>query len=153
MILRLLGWSLFLLIAADANLAVWPVALVALPLALLVSARLASPPLPRLRLLAALRFVPFFVGQSIRGGLDVALRALRPTPRLDPALLRYRTRLRDGTARVAFADALSLLPGTLCADVAGDELVIHTLDRRTGERPLQMLEEHIAAVFGEEPAA
>jgi multicomponent Na+:H+ antiporter subunit E len=150
MIVRLLGWALFLWVVADANPAVWPVALVALPAALLVALRLRPAPLPRLRPVAALAFVPFFFTQSVRGGIDVALRALSRRPRLDPTLYRYAMRLRSPAAQVALADALSLLPGTLCADVQGDELIIHALDRSAGERPIRVLETRIAAIFGED---
>lgn len=150
---RVLTYAAVLWIVADADPAVWPVALVALPLALLAAAGLGAPPLPRVRPVALLAFVPFFAAASLRGGVDVALRALSRRPRVNPALISYTMRLRGPTARVMLADALSLLPGTLCADVRVDELVIHTLDRTHGVDAVRALEVRVAAVFGEELVA
>lgn len=103
-----------------------------------------------MRLLGLVRFTPFFLLQSIRGGLDVALRVLRPRLRIHPGFQSYRPRLGDPLARVVFLDTISLLPGTLSADMRDGLIHIHALDARDDLEPgLARLEAVVAALFGE----
>jgi multicomponent Na+:H+ antiporter subunit E len=97
-----------------------------------------------------LRFIPFFLWESIRGGVDVASRVLRPCMAIRPGFISYTTTLRSPAARLLFVNCISLLPGTLAADISDDELRVHTLDLEgdTG-RELSRLERRVAAVYGE----
>lgn len=100
------------------------------------------------------RFLPFFAYQSVVGAADVATRALRPAMPLYPGVVRHRLRLPPGAPRVALANVVSMLAGTLSADLDGDELVIHALDARQDLHAMVIdLEPRIAAVFGLEVAA
>lgn len=102
-----------------------------------------------LSLRGLVRFVPWFAYQSVAGATDVAIRALQPDMRLRPGLVRHRLRLPRGAARVTLANVVSMLPGTLSADLEGDELVIHALDTRKDLHQMVIdLEPRIAAVFG-----
>lgn len=95
------------------------------------------------------RFVAAFLWQSFRGGLDVAFRALHPHRPLAPDLKIYTLRLPAGPARVFLANTLSLLPGTLSADIRDERLTVHALD---GNLPVlescQVLELLVADLFG-----
>lgn len=108
--------------------------------------------------LALVRFVAFFLRESIRGGVDVARRAFDPALPLQPALLELRSRLPPGPAEVLLVDVMSLLPGTLSVDLDGRRIVLHVLDERAPvEAELRVLEGYIAAMFripldGEGPA-
>lgn len=103
----------------------------------------------RLRPLAFARFFGFFVHQSLRAGMDVAFRALGPGLRLTPAFIHYRLRLPAGPARVFLLDTLSLLPGTLSAELDDDRLCLHVLDADLPvEAEVRDVERHVAAVFG-----
>ena len=108
----------------------------------------------RWTLTGAVRFVPFFLRQSLGGGVDVALRALRPGRPLHPAFVDYELRLAENPARVFMANVISLLPGTLSAQLEGRRLRVHTLTRGQ-EVPddLQDLESRVAALFGLELTA
>jgi multicomponent Na+:H+ antiporter subunit E len=75
------------------------------------------------------RFIPYFFWNSLRGGIDVAARALNPGLPIDPAVLRYEMRLDSTVARVLMADTVTLLPGTLSADLQGNVLLVHVLNR------------------------
>lgn len=79
------------------------------------------------------RRLPAFVGRFVRdslvGGVDVARRALSPHPRLAPGLIVCRLSLPTDVDRVLLADIVTLLPGTLSADLDGAELTVHALDR------------------------
>ena len=93
-------------------------------------------------------FVPVFLVLSLAGGMDVARRALSPTPRLDPALITYALRLPKGTPRDFFVLMISLLPGTLSAEMEGDTLTVHVLDQQQDNAAaLASLEQRIAGVF------
>jgi multicomponent Na+:H+ antiporter subunit E len=103
----------------------------------------------RLRLLAAARVLPWFLGRSLAAGADVALRAFAPRPRIDPGFVRLRTRLADPAARVLLADTLSLVPGTLSAGLDGDALELHVIDRGVPvERSVREAEARVAALLG-----
>lgn len=96
-----------------------------------------------------LRFVPFFLWRSLRGGVDVAWRACVPSLPIAPDILTYRLRLPPGRARVFMTAVISLLPGTLSAEILRNNLCVHVLDRRVSdETDLLRLEERVAALFG-----
>jgi len=108
-----------------------------------------SHPGQRLHLLPLLSFIPFFLCESVRGGIDVARRAYSPSLPLTPAVLNYPLRLPVGAAQVFFANTVSLLPGTLSTGLEGYTLRIHVLDNTTPViSELKTLELKIAAIFG-----
>lgn len=95
-----------------------------------------------------LRFLPLFLWESLRGGIDVARRTLSPRLRIQPGFTFYRTGLQQPSARVFFANCVCLLPGTLAADLQRDRLRVHMLD--TGLDPqveLQRLERAVALIY------
>ncbi|MES9974922.1 MAG: cation transporter, partial [Candidatus Thiodiazotropha sp.] len=62
----------------------------------------------------------------------------------------YRMRLTQLSARRLFVNCLSLLPGTLAADLDGEYLRIHALDRGIDlNDELLRLERMVSAVYGE----
>ena len=95
------------------------------------------------------RFVPYFLWNSICGGWDVAWRALKPGLPIQPGLHRYTLQLPANTARVLMAYVVSLLPGTLSAELQDRELIIHALFGEADEvqRSLRELEEVVARLF------
>jgi multicomponent Na+:H+ antiporter subunit E len=108
---------------------------------------------PRLSLSGFARFVPFFLIQSVRGGVDVARRALAPHLPLQPGYLDYETSLPEGLPRFLFTSAVSLFPGTLAVapaetDSDSSRLRIHVLDRRLPlTQKLAALEAHVSNMF------
>lgn len=119
-------------------------------LAAAVVAALVVPPFRRWPSpLALLGFLGFFAVQSLRGGWDVARRALSPAMPLAPGFAEVRTSLPEGAARVLLADVISLLPGTLSVDLRGDLIEIHGLDLGPGlEAEVRDLERRVAALAG-----
>jgi multicomponent Na+:H+ antiporter subunit E len=104
----------------------------------------------RLSMAGLLRFLPFFIWESLRGGVDVALRTLAPRPRVEPGFLRYQTRLCQPAARVFLANCINLLPGTLTAELEADWLTVHTLSiEADNETDLRRLELAVARLFSE----
>jgi multicomponent Na+:H+ antiporter subunit E len=97
-----------------------------------------------------LAFIPFFLGQAILGGIDVAQRALRPALPLHPGFIELPLRLPLGPAAVFFIWTISLLPGSASVQLTGTTLRVHALDLTMPlEQKLRKLEERIAGLFGE----
>jgi multicomponent Na+:H+ antiporter subunit E len=97
------------------------------------------------------RFVWHFGYASLAGGVDVAWRAIHPRLPIHPGMIEYESRLPAGTARVFFANAISLCPGTVSASLRGSLLKIHVLD---GQQPIHArladLERAVGVLFGVE---
>ncbi len=101
-----------------------------------------------LSLSGILRFIPFFLWRSLCGGIDVARRALHPRLPISPEIVAYRWRLPPGLPRVFMANVVSLLPGTLSAELDAEYLHVHVLDQMAGfASELNMVEKHVAQVF------
>lgn len=105
-------------------------------------------PVP-LHLAALPAFLSFFLVASFRGAIDVGWRAVRRDLPIDPHLIRYQVALPPGPARTLLAGVVSLLPGTLTADVddAGDTLTIHAITADP-HRAVRALERRVAALYG-----
>lgn len=105
-------------------------------------------PANRWSLAGLARFLPYFLWNSLRGGIDVAARALNPGLPIDPGVLRYEMRLDTAAARVLMANTVTLLPGTLSADLQGKVLVVHVLNA-PGFSPstLDALQRRVADLF------
>ncbi len=102
----------------------------------------------RLSLPGALRFLAWFALQSVRGAVDVARRAMAWRLPLAPGCRCFQTALPEGAPRLLFANAITLLPGTLTAEIEGDLLVVHMLDTGADlDGELSALEMRVAALF------
>ena len=126
----------------------WLLGLPAVLVAAWVSSQARRFPTLRLSIWSSVRFMGFFLKASLISGMDVVRRALSPKLRLHPDLIDYRLSLSTEAARIFMADAISLLPGTLSADLAGVHLTIHVLDRHMPiHAELNALEERVAAML------
>jgi len=92
-----------------------------------LSLRLLPPGTRPVSPLSTLQIFPGFVDRSIRGGFDVAARALHRHLPIRPGWYVHETTLPPGGARVALGSVVSLLPGTLVAGSFGDRLYVHCL--------------------------
>jgi len=97
----------------------------------------------------AIAFAGFFLRESLRGGWDVACRALSPKLALSPAIVCVPFHLPPGAARWFFCGAISLLPGTAVVAIAEDNLCVHALDCSPRvQEELRELEDRVAALLG-----
>jgi multicomponent Na+:H+ antiporter subunit E len=123
-----------------------PLVLIAVAVSLGLSPARGGP----LSVTGTLRFLPFFLWHSLRGGVDVARRAFHPSLPIRPVLVEYRLRVPPGPGPVFMANVVSLLPGSLAAGLDGDRLLVHVLDRNGDfRRELSALERRVADLFGE----
>jgi multicomponent Na+:H+ antiporter subunit E len=105
----------------------------------------------RWSLRGALLFGAYFLVESVRGGWDVARRAISPGMALSPALVCHVFHLPAGPSRLFFCSALSLLPGTAVVAMAEHNICVHVLDSATSAaKELRELEQRVAALFGVE---
>ena len=97
-------------------------------------------------------FLLWFLDRSLRGGVDVAWRALQRDMPLAPRLVERPMHLPPGGPRSLLVAVISLMPGTLCAEQVGERLVVHVLAEGL-DAEVDSLEAHIARLYGlEEPA-
>lgn len=140
----LLWWAL-----TDGRPGSWGVGGVALVAAVTLSLRLLPPVPTRVSRVGLVRFLVFFVSQSLRGGVQVAWFALRPRLALRPAILEIGLRLPQGISRVLLADTMTLLPGTLSVELEGERLCLHVLDETAPtEAEVRAAETRLAQMLG-----
>ena len=138
-------------IITDGSLTSWLVGVPALVSAVWVRSRLDNGASQKLSLVGLVRFVPYFLYESLRGGATVAARALAPRVRIEPRFVRYHTTLNCPSARVLFANCVSLLPGTLAADLSNEWLEVHAIcDEPTALAELTKLEQAITRIYSQE---
>jgi multicomponent Na+:H+ antiporter subunit E len=147
---RILFFGLLWWVLTEAYPGSWGFGLPVAILAALVSLAFRQPNGWGISVAGVLRFLPFFLWQSLRGGIDVAGRAFHPRLPLTPGLLELSLRLPPGPPQVFFADTLSLLPGTCSVEISPSGLLrIHALDTTMPlERDLRRVEARVAALFG-----
>ena len=132
---------------SDGAISSWWIGLPAVLIALLVSLRLLPP--VNIAWLQWLKFVPFFIWLSLRGGIDVAWRAFHPRLPIDPQIIEYPLQLPPGLARVFMASTINLLPGTLSATLDHNSMQVHILDSQQDViAELQAVEQQVARMFG-----
>ena len=140
-------FSLIWWVLAGGAAASWWIGVPAVLAALFASAVL-LPPAP-FAWFQVLKFIPFFILRSLLGGADVAWRALHPGMPIAPGLITYPLRLPPGLPRVFLANTISLLPGTLSAELGANYLQVHVLDvRQDFLSEIETVEKSVAAIFG-----
>jgi len=93
-----------------------------------VSMRLLPPATGCLNFDALLMLAPHFLWESVKAGVDVARRALAPSPRLAPGFVSCPLDFPPGLARNTFATITSMMPGTVPSGEDNGTLVYHCLD-------------------------
>jgi multicomponent Na+:H+ antiporter subunit E len=141
-------------VLTNGELSSWLIGIPTVILATSMSLRLTPLQGGRPRLQGLLRFIPFFLWESLRGGIDVAARVIRPRMRLQAGLRPYMLRLSSPASRVLFVDFVSLLPGTLSAEVNGTEVLVHMIDETAEvEKELGRLEQRVRELLREDGGA
>lgn len=125
-----LGFFAFIwLVLCKGDAGSWWFGIPTIAIACWVSLQLARPELSTLHPGKVLIFIPYFLGKSILSSIDVMRRAFSPKLPIDPGLMVFPLGLPNESARIFLANAVSLLPGTISADLKKETLVVHTLDK------------------------
>jgi multicomponent Na+:H+ antiporter subunit E len=142
-----LGGCLFLWwVLTGGRVSSWIIGVPTIALALWVMGAAPPTPLWPISFVGLLRFIPYFLLQSVHGGIDVARRAYSPSLPLDPQIIDFSLNLPAGRPQIFFLNSVSLLPGTLSADLVGTTLKVHVLDRKVDPQ-LGQLENRVAHLF------
>ncbi len=145
--LRFFLFALIWWILTDGSLSSWLVGAPVVLFATWVSVKLL--PVFSFSLKGFLEYIPFFLWNSLVGGIDVAQQALQPRLQISPQMHAYRWRLPPGLSRVLMANTVSLLPGTLSAELDDEHLTIHVLDKNSDfVSDLIKIEQRVANIFG-----
>jgi multicomponent Na+:H+ antiporter subunit E len=127
----------------------WIVGAPAVAGALAAGMAMRLPGAPTFSASALLPFLIYFALASVRGGLQVAARALRRDPDLRPVIMTVPLRLRGETERMLLVSVVSILPGTIATALQGTQLRLHVLDESLGsEADVRDAERHVARMFG-----
>lgn len=146
--IRILAFMLLWWVLTEGGSVLSVLGVLGVGLAVLASCWLLPPRTWPLRPLAVVRFLPFFLWQSLLGGWDVALRAIRFRVDVGPIVITHVFALESQPARVLFLWVVSLLPGTAAMDLLGDRVRIHVLDQRIADtETLRGVERRIASLF------
>jgi multicomponent Na+:H+ antiporter subunit E len=135
-------------VLAKSALDSWQVGIPAILTAIYVDHRLFKPRTSHWSLGGVIVFGLLFLKLSVTSGIDVVWRTYHPRLPLNPAVVEYPLRLTSEAARNLFVCTVSLLPGTLSAELGDDSLVVHVLDvSRPFRQELKLIEDRVAAVF------
>lgn len=75
---------------------------------------------------------------------------LNPQLPLKAGFIHHKTKLKSDAEKVIFANSITLTPGTITAEVNGDEFVIHQMDDDSaGDILTGLMEDHIQKIFPE----
>lgn len=90
--------------------------------------------------------------EILYANIDVAYRILHPKMPINPGILTIDTEFRNDVLRTAFANAMTLTPGTVTVDVRGGTFTVHALVLEASEDELlksRSIQKKMAEIFGE----
>jgi len=97
-------------------------------------------------------YIPLLLLEILYANIDVAYRVLHPSMPIDPGLITIETPFTGDVLRTAFANAMTLTPGTITVDVSGGTFTVHALVLAGGEKDLletRDIQNHLGAIFEE----
>lgn len=84
-------------------------------------------------LLSAVRYGAMLLGEIVKANRTVIGMILDLSFEPQPQLVRFSSGLREERHRVVLADSITLTPGTITCQLAGDDFVVHCLDESLAE--------------------
>ncbi len=81
----------------------------------------------KLRLARLTYYIPWLLWQIVVASLQVAYAVLHPKCPIDPAMLRFKTKLGNWSSKVILGNSITLTPGTITVDIEGEEFLVHSL--------------------------
>ncbi|MGB9694525.1 MAG: Na+/H+ antiporter subunit E [Caldisericaceae bacterium] len=77
------------------------------------------------KILYFLVYIPYYFYQVIVANLDVVYRVLSPSLPIKPGFVIAKTNLKTDSGKLGLANSITLTPGTITADISGDEVLVH----------------------------
>lgn len=78
-------------------------------------------------------YMPWLIKEIVIANVDVARLILHPRLPISPRMIRVRASQKGDLGRVIYANSITLTPGTVSVDIAGDEIAVHALTRKAAE--------------------
>jgi multicomponent Na+:H+ antiporter subunit E len=79
------------------------------------------------------RFWIYLSAEIVKANIDVIRRILRPGKSISPQLVRLPLPQKSDLARVIYANAITLTPGTVTLHLDEDTILVHALSREAAE--------------------
>ena len=76
-------------------------------------------------IVAGFRYYGYFLRELFKSNLNMAAIVLSPSLPITPGIVKVRTRLKSRMGRLMLANSITLTPGTLTVEIAGEWLYIH----------------------------
>jgi len=83
--------------------------------------------------IGALTYWPWLAFEIAKSSFDVAKIVLGPKLAIEPRLIKVRAGQKTPVGINAYANSITLTPGTITVDVKGDELTVHALTRAAAD--------------------
>lgn len=80
-----------------------------------------------IRFFRLLFYIPWLIWQIVVASLQVAYVVLSPKMPIDPAIVRFRTKLPNTTSRVILGNSITLTPGTITLQIEDNDFTVHAL--------------------------
>jgi multicomponent Na+:H+ antiporter subunit E len=96
-------------------------------------------------------YILWLLYQIVLANIYVAKLVLSPKMPIDPKIIRVPIKLKKDVSMVAFANSITLTPGTITISVEGDSFLVHAIDLKLADDLLSgEMERRVAHVFNEE---
>lgn len=83
--------------------------------------------------LAAALYLPWLIWEIVKSNVAVARVILAPGLPIAPRVIVVETRQKSDLARAAYANSITLTPGTVTIDTEGTQLTVHALTRAAAD--------------------
>ena len=97
-------------------------------------------------------YIPWLIWQVILANIHMLFIVLSPNMknRINPKLIKFRSRIKDRVGLVTFANSITLTPGTITVklSIIGD-FVVHAIDDESAASLPGAMEDKVAKIFGE----
>lgn len=80
-----------------------------------------------------LYFIPFLVFEIIGSSFRVAYLIINPKMPIKTGIIKFKTNLPNMAAKVLLGNSITLTPGTVVLQIAGDEFLVHSLTNEADE--------------------
>lgn len=95
-----------------------------------------------------IQYLPWLLYQVVIANFHVVYLVLHPKMPIEPRLVRYKSGLKNELALVAFANSITLTPGTITADIVDGEYVVHAISKKTADDLASGdMEKRVARIF------
>ena len=106
------------------------------------------------RILRVLAYVGVLAIEIVKANLDMARIVSARRIAIRPGIVKVRTRLTSPIARLVLANSITLTPGTLSVDIAGEDLFVHWVNVEAEDMEaathaiVDAFEKHLEVIFG-----